>query len=77
MEIWFADERDIEKLSKENFGSYGFRDVKDDSNQEVERRNGKLWVELPDELAAITGIDEQDTVEWSLKSNDELILDNR
>jgi hypothetical protein len=77
MEIWFADERDIKKLSKENFGSYGFRDVKDDSNQEVERRTGKLWVELPDELAAITGIDEQDTVKWRLKSNDELILDKR
>ena len=78
MEIWFADERDIDKLSEEDFSSYGFRDVKNDgSSYEVKSDRDGLWVELPDELAAITGIDEDGSVEWRLKSSDELILDNR
>ncbi len=78
MEIWFADERDIDKLSEEDFSSYGFRDVKNDgSSYRVKSDSNSLWVELPDELAAITGIDEDGSVEWRLKSSDELILDNR
>jgi hypothetical protein len=77
MEIWFADERSIEKLSEDDFSSYGFKDVKNDSSYNVESRNGKLWVELPDELAAITEINDDSSVEWRLKSSDELILDNR
>lgn len=77
MEIWFADERNIEKLSEDDFSSYGFKDVKNDSSYKVKRKSGKLWVELPEEYAAITEIKDDTLVEWRLKSSDELILDNR
>ena len=77
MEIWFADSRDIERLSEDDFGSYGFREAKNNSSYSIECIDESLMVEIPDELAAITGLKEDDSVEWSLKSSDELILDNR
>ncbi|QKQ98280.1 hypothetical protein GKQ38_01975 [Candidatus Nanohaloarchaea archaeon] len=78
MEIWFADSKDIEKLDADDFGSYGFSDVKkNNSSYELEERNSNLWAQIPDELAAILGLDEESSVEWRLKSGDELILDNR
>lgn len=77
MEIWFADDRNVEKVSEDDFESYGFSDVGKDSGYRPERIKGSLMVEVPDELAAITGLDEDTNVEWRLKSSDELILDKR
>ena len=77
MEIWFADNRSIEKLDEEDFGSYGFSDVGKDSGYRPERIEDSLMVEVPEELAAITGLDEDTEVDWRLKNKDELILDKR
>lgn len=77
MEIWFAEDRSIEKISEDNFESYGFSDVGKDSGYRPERIDNSLMVEIPDELAAITGLDEDTKVDWRLKSSDELILDKR
>lgn len=79
MEIWFADtERDVEKLEEEDIDAFGFRDVKKDSSEKrVRRKDDELAVDIPGELAAITGLSEDDSVKWRLKSGDELILDSR
>lgn len=77
MEIWFADNRSIEKLDESDFGSYGFSDVGKDSGYRPERIEDSLMVEVPEELAAITGLDEDTEVDWRLKNKDELILDKR
>jgi len=78
MEIWFADnEKDIEKLREKDLEAYGFRDLNQSNNQKVLRNDGSLSVELSDELAAITGLEEDDKIEWRLKNKDELILDKK
>lgn len=77
MEIWFADNKDIDKISESDFGSYGFKDAKKDSKYELKESENKLWAQIPDEMASITGLTEEDTVKWRLKSKDELILDKR
>lgn len=76
VEIWFADsDRDVEKLGEEELNSYGFQDVKkDSSDRKVEEG---LKVELPEDFSAILGLEEGDSVNWRLKSSDELILDTR
>ena len=55
--------------------SYGFQDVKKDSSDKVVEEG--LKVELPEELSTILGLEEGDSVNWRLKSSDELILDTR
>jgi len=78
MEIWFADsEKDIEKLDEEDLNAYGFQDIKTNSKHRVRKDKDTLLIEVPDELAAIIGLDKGDEIDWRLKSDDELILDNR
>ena len=78
MEIWFADTEDIEKIDESDFSAYTFGDVKQDSSElQIEKEKGKLKVEVTGDLAAITGLSGNDTVEWRLKSSDELILDTK
>lgn len=77
MEIWFADTKNIERISEDDFGSYGFGEAKNDSRYSIESIGDRLMVEIPDELAAVIGLKEEGSVEWRLKSSDELILDNR
>jgi hypothetical protein len=55
--------------------SYGFQDVKKDSSDKVVEEG--LKVELPEELSTILGLEEGDSVNWRLKSSDELVLDTR
>jgi len=76
MEIWFSEE-EIEKLEASKFSAYGFNDVKGSTDTSVEKENKKLKISIPDELASITGLSEGDSVNWRLKSVDELILDTR
>ncbi|WP_414838318.1 VRR-NUC domain-containing protein [Candidatus Nanosalina sp. VS9-1] len=76
IEIWFADnEKDIEKLEASDLNAYGFSDVKRNSSQLVVQEG--LKVDVSEELAAITGLSEGDSVKWRLKSADELVLDTR
>lgn len=76
VEIWFADTvRDVEKLEASELDSYGFQDVKKDSSDKVVEEG--LKVELPEELSTILGLEEGDSVNWRLKSSDELVLDTR
>ena len=76
VEIWFADsEKDVEVLEGEELDAYGFRDVKSNSADRVIERD--LMVEVPEELSAIVGLGEGDSVKWRLKSSEELILDTR
>jgi len=79
VEIWFADtEKDVEKLEASDMDAYGFQDVKDEGpGFEVVRDGEGLKVELSEELAAILGLEEGDSVDWRLKSGDELVLDKR
>ena len=77
MEIWFADNKDIDKISESDFSSYGFEDKKKQNQHELKKLDSKLWAPIPDEMASITGLTEEDTVKWRLKSTDELILDKR
>lgn len=79
MEIWFPDsENDVEKIGEKDFSAYTFGDVKKDSSEyEVQKKNGELKIEIPGDLAAITGLSEESTVEWRLKNSDELILDTK
>ena len=76
MEIWFS-EKDVEKLKASNLNAYGFEDVKGSKNRTIQRENKELKISIPDELASITGLSEGDSVDWRLKSVDELILDIR
>ena len=55
--------------------SYGFQDVKKDSSDKVVEEG--LKVELPEELSTILGLKQGDSVNWRLKSSDELVLDTR
>ena len=65
----------MEKLEASELNSLGFQDVKkDSSDRKVEEG---LKVEVPEELSAIVGLEEGDSVKWRLKSSDELILDIR
>lgn len=76
MEIWFADtEKDVEKLEASDLDAYGFQDVKEDSSEIILEEG--LKVEIPKELAAILGLSEGDSIDWRLKSSEELILDTR
>jgi len=81
MEIWFADtpEEIEDKINGSNFNAYGFQDKKGSKSKNFvkKQRSGKLLVELPEELASISGLEEGDKIEWRLKSKDELILDTR
>jgi len=81
MEIWFAETPgEIEdKINGSNFNAYGFQDKKGSKSKNLIKKQsrGKLLVELPEELASISGLEEGDKIEWRLKSKDELILDTR
>ena len=77
MEIWFADNKDIDKISESDFSSYGFEDKKKQNQHELKKLDSKLWAPIPDEMASITGLTEKDSVKWRLKSTDELTLDKR
>lgn len=77
MEIWFSENKDVEKISETDFESYGFQDRKKDSKNKLMKHKNKLYAPVPDELASITGLKENDNLKWRLKSTDELILDKR
>lgn len=80
MEIWFAETPGEinDKLNSSNFDAYGFQDKKGSKSKNlVKKQKGKLMVELPKELASISNLNEGDSIEWRLKSKDELILDTR
>jgi hypothetical protein len=73
-EIWFADtEKEVERIDEDDFQAYGFQDVKKDTSERKVEEGRK--VEIPEDLAAVTGLEEGDSVDWRLKSSDELILD--
>lgn len=77
-EIWFSEhEKDYEKIEASGFGSYSLRDKRGDREHQVKEVGNDLVVELPGELASITGLKPGDKVSWRLKSKDELILDSR
>ena len=77
MEIWFAENQEVEKVHETDFESYGFGDKKKDSQYELIETDDQLLAPIPDEMASITGLEEDDSVKWRLKSTDELILDKR
>lgn len=77
-EIWFAREREIkEKLDAEKIQAYTFQDRKGKSSENsiLNEKGSKYLVELPKTLASILGLSKNDSVEWRLKSKDELVLD--
>ena len=79
-EIWFTKQEEVEKkLDTENIQAYTFGDKKGESsgNEVMEEKESKVLVELPKTLASILGLSEEDSVEWRLKSKDELILDSK
>jgi len=77
-EIWFSEhEKDYEKLDTENFRAFSFQNKRGDSNYRVAEYDEELVVELPEELASITGLETGDKISWRLKSKDELVLDTR
>ena len=79
-EIWFTKGEKIEeKLDVENVSAYTFQDRKGGSSEEkvVEEKGSKYLVELPKTLASILSLEKDDSVEWRLKSKDELILDSK
>jgi hypothetical protein len=79
-EIWFAREREIEeRLDSENIQAYTFQDRKGENskNKVVGERGSKFLLELPKTFASILGIEKENSVDWRLKSKDELILDSR
>ncbi|MFB6245213.1 MAG: VRR-NUC domain-containing protein [Candidatus Nanohaloarchaea archaeon] len=78
LEVWFAEkEREIERLEGSELESYGFRDLGREDGSTVKQQGGRLSVELPEELAAVVGVEEGSEVKWRLKSGDELVLDAR
>lgn len=77
MEIWFTEDKNVEKISESDFSSYGFEDKKKNSEHELIKQENTLYAPLPDEIASITGLSEEDRIKWRLKSTDELILDTR
>lgn len=80
-EIWFADsENEItDELDAENVSAFSFRDRKgSESGNRVAGDSGDSYlVELPKTLAAVLGIEQGETVSWTLKSKSELILDSK
>jgi hypothetical protein len=78
-EIWFTEREVEEKLDTENIQAYTFQDRKaENSGNKIREETGsKLLVELPQTLASILGLSKEDSVEWRLKSKDELILDSK
>lgn len=79
-EIWFTKKQEIEqKLDTENIQAYTFQDKKGENSEDkvLEERESKYLVELPKTLASILGLSEEDSVEWRLKSKNELILDSK
>lgn len=79
-EIWFTkNERVEEKLDMENISVYTFQDRKGGGSDDkvVKERGSEYLVELPKTLASILGLENEDPVEWRLKSKDELILDSK
>ena len=78
-EIWFAKNKKIEdELDAENVQAYTFKDRKGErSEKTVRRQRDSLVVELPETLASILGLSEDDPVDWRLKSDTELILDSK
>jgi hypothetical protein len=79
-EIWFAKKNEVDKrLDTENIQAYTFQDKKGESsdNKVLEERDSAYLVELPKTLASIIGLSEGDSVEWRLKSKNELILDSK
>lgn len=77
MEIWFTEDKDVEKISESDFSSYGFEDKKKQNQHELKKVENKLCAPIPDEMVSITGLSEEDRIKWRLKSTDELILDKR
>ncbi len=78
-EIWFTEHsKEVEdKLDSSELQAYSLREKKGDSDHKVEKTSEGFKVNLPDELAAITGLQEDDRIRWRLKSKDELVLDTR
>ncbi|MFB6158366.1 MAG: VRR-NUC domain-containing protein [Candidatus Nanohalobium sp.] len=79
-EIWFTKgEKVEEKLDTENISAYTFQDRKGETseNKVVEENGPNYLVELPKTLASILGLEKEDSIEWRLKSKDELILDSK
>ncbi len=77
-EIWFSEhQKDYDKFEASNIQSYSLRDQESASDTTIKPVNGCLMAEIPEELAAITGLEENSSVNWRLKSKDELILDTR
>jgi len=77
-EIWFSEHvKDYEKIEASSFGSFSLRDKRGDSEYEIKEIEEGYTVELPEELASITGLKSGDKVSWRLKSKDELVMDTR
>jgi len=79
-EIWFTKQDQVEKkLDTENIQAYSFQDRKGDSSENIikEEENSRYLVELPKTLASVLGLSEQDSINWRLKSKNELILDTK
>ncbi|MFB6100630.1 MAG: VRR-NUC domain-containing protein, partial [Candidatus Nanohalobium sp.] len=79
-EIWFTEQEEVEKkLDTENIEAYTFQDKKGESSEDKvrEEKESKYLVEIPKTLASILGLSKEDSIEWRLKSKDELILDSK
>lgn len=79
-EIWFTKQEKVDKkLDTENIQAYTFQDKKGESSESKikEERDSKYLVELPKTSASVLGLSEKDSVNWRLKSKNELILDSK
>lgn len=79
-EIWFTKQDEVEKqLDTENIQAYTFQDKKGESseNKITEEKDSKYLIELPKTLASVLGLSKKDSVNWRLKSKNELILDSK
>lgn len=79
-EIWFTKQNEVEKqLDTENIQAYTFQDRKGESSENKirEEKDAHYLVELPKTLASVLGLSEGDSINWRLKSKNELILDSK
>lgn len=79
-EIWFAKKEEVEeKLDAESIEAFTFQDKKGKNceNKITVEQGSNYLVELPKTLASILGLKQDDSIEWRLKSKNELILDSK
>lgn len=79
-EIWFTDsnEKVTEKMDADKLEAYTLRSSDRAGEAEVkDGEDGFVNVQLPQTLAAIVDLEEDDSIQWKIKNRTELILDTK